>query len=333
MNLGWHLENIWVLPIGLIAIAIVFSLLRKHPDGIGAGAVATEYNSNTHRRRLMHFSELCIFLALILGLIAWANPRYGQELRKEHHTGIAIMNVLDTSESMEALDFGGRQAQLSRMRGAKEILQEFVSKRSHDQQGLIVFGEQVFTLAPLTGDANLLLGFLNQIHTGMAGRTTSLGDALGMAVKRLRDVKMDSRIVILLTDGKSNTGGLTPLEAATLAQEYGIKVYTIGIGTNGTAPFKVQTLFGEKVMMQQVEMDEKTLQQVAAQTGGKYFSANTKFQLSEVYERINQLETTPFETEISVQFTNHYTDFLAAALSLILLGLCYSALFQRRFPA
>lgn len=330
---GWQLQYPWVLPGGLLLMVLLYLLRRRNDEALSAGSTGLAGGGRQPGRlaRLWRTDSL-LYAALLLSLVAWANPRLGEKLVEHNRNGIAIMNVIDTSKSMEALDFTTQNQSMTRMQGAVEILRAFVQRRTSDQLGLIVFGDEVFTLAPLTGDVDLILNYLGQVQAGMAGQSTALGDAMAIGVKRLRNVPLKSRIMIALTDGENTSGSLQPMEAAKLAADAGIKIYTIGVGTNGQAPYRVRTLFGEEIQMLPVSMDEKVLRDVAAMTGGRYFAANSRQELDDVYRRIDELEKTEFKAETTVRFEDRYLDWLTPAILLLSLTMIWAWLVRRSFP-
>ena len=174
----------------------------------------------------------------------------------------------------------------------KDVVTEFVENRESDRLGLVVFGEEAFTQCPLTLDHNILLSLLDKLAIGIAGDSTAIGSAIGIAVKRLKDLESESKVIILLTDGRNNAGDLLPLQAAEIAKSYGIKIYTIGVGTRGKAPFLVDTVFGKRYMYQEVDIDEDTLKKISTLTGAKYFRATDLESLKDIYQQIDRLEKT-----------------------------------------
>ncbi len=325
----WRFEHPWVLLVATLLIIIVAMVRLGRTDGIASGALDVSGNRQNWIRQL-------VWLLTIIGLaclaLAWANPQKGVELVEQERAGIAIAHVLDTSDSMEALDFGSRQDALTRMQGAVEVLRTFVLARSGDLQSLVVFGDKVFTIVPLTADQSMIVDMLGQVQSGMAGGATALGDALILGVKRLQDAPLKSRILVLLSDGKNTAGQIDPTVAATYASENGIRVYTIGIGSGGTAPYKVDSLFGTRVQNMRVEMDEKTLRRVADKTGGRYFNARNISELEAVYTEIDQLEKTTYKQRVSVDYRSLYYPFLLLAIVLMLSALLLQVVPSRWVP-
>ncbi len=223
-------------------------------------------------RRLVSALRLVV-VALVL--LAVMRPQTGRALTEVTTEGIDIVLVIDTSGSMRALDLDAHERSLSRRRDrlevAKGVVETFIGRRPNDRIGLVVFGEEAFTQCPLTLDHGIAATFLEQLEIGMAGDATAIGSAVGVATRRLVDSEAESKVAVLLTDGRSNAGALTPLRAAEAAAALGVKLYTIGVGTRGQAPIVVETRFGPRVVYEDVEIDEDTLRQMATVTGGVYF--------------------------------------------------------------
>jgi Ca-activated chloride channel family protein len=256
---------------------------------------------------------------LILLVLAAARPQLYNVSREIRSPGVDIMLCLDTSGSMQALDFQINDQPVSRLTAVKKVVSDFIKKRDMDRIGLVVFGEEAFTQSPLTMDKGLLLGLVDKMEIGMAGDRTAVGAAVAIGGKRLKDLKAKSRILILLTDGRHNAGELTPEQAAEAVSAFGVKIYTIGVGGKGPAPFKVQTFFGTRVVHQRVDLDEETLKRVAAIGEGRYFRAADSERLSEIYDIIDQEEKTEIKVKEFFHFQELFPYFLIPAL--ILFGL------------
>jgi len=265
------------------------------------------------------------WISVGLLLVAMLRPQTGRTLTNVDTEGIDIVLVLDTSGSMQALDLDAQERSIARRRNrlevSKQVVERFVDARANDQIGLVVFGTHAFTQCPLTLDHGIVAIFLERIEIGMAGEETAIGDALGIAVKRLQDSQARSKVVILLTDGRSNAGALSPLTAAEIAATLGVKVYTIGAGARGQAPFLVETRLGPRVVYENVEIDEETLRRMAEITGGSYFRAEDEAALSSIYQEIDKLEKTEISTESYTEYDERYPLFVAPALALLLIEL------------
>jgi Ca-activated chloride channel family protein len=283
-------------------------------------------------RRLVQSLRLITVALLILAV---ARPQTGRKQTQVRTEGIDIVLVLDTSGSMQALDLDGDRAisrRRNRLQVAKAVVEEFVRKRENDQIGLVVFGDQAFTQCPLTLDHGIVATFLEQVDIGIAGDGTAIGSALGTAVKRLKDSAAKSKVIILLTDGRNNAGSLSPLKAAEVAKTFGTKVYAIGAGTLGKAPFLVDSFFGQQVVYQPVEIDEETLRRIALMTGGKYFRAEDREALASIYDEIDQLEKTEITTHTYMEYNERFRGFVLPALGLLLLEVFLLGTRFRKLP-
>ena len=268
-------------------------------------------------------------LVLILIAAAAARPQTGRSESSVKTEGIDIILVLDTSGSMQAQDFQPR----NRLFVAKEVVKEFISLRKHDRIGLVVFSAQALSQCPLTLDYDVLLGLVDRVDFGMLQDGTAIGVALATACNRIKDSRAKSRVVVLLTDGQNNTGMISPDTAAKIAKSLGVKVYTVGVGTRGYAPFPVDDpMFGRRLVQMQVDLDEETLQHMAKMTDGEYFRATDTEELKKIYERIDQLEKTTIETKTFTSYTDRYVLFAIAALLLLVLELGLAESVLREVP-
>jgi Ca-activated chloride channel family protein len=259
----------------------------------------------------------CVAMSLLI--MALARPQSGTTSTEIITEGVDIMLCLDTSGSMNALDFQLENKRVNRLQVVKKVVDEFIRGRQNDRIGMVVFAEEAFTQCPLTLDYGVLLSFLDRLEIGMAGDTTAIGSALATCVKRLKDLKSKSKVIILLTDGRNNTGTISPATAADIAKTHGIKVYTIGVGTEGEAPFLVDSLFGKQYVYQKVDLDEETLKEIAQKTGGRYFRATNTEALKTIYQQIDKMEKTEAKVKEYMEYDELFTYFLIPALCLILL--------------
>ena len=269
---------------------------------------------------------------LILLVLAAARPQLYNVSREIRSPGVDIMLCLDTSGSMQALDFKLDDKPVSRLTAVKKVVSEFIRKREMDRIGLVVFGEDAFTQSPLTVDKGLLLGLVDKMEVGMAGDRTDIGSAIAIGGKRLKDLKAKSKVMILLTDGVHNTGDLTPEQAAEAVSTLGIKIYAIGVGGKGLAPFRVKTPFGTRIIQQRVELDEKTLKEIAKIGGGRYFRAADTKQLAEIYSMIDREEKTEVKIKEFFHFRELYPYFLVPTLILLVLEIFLRTTFLRKIP-
>jgi len=259
------------------------------------------------------------FVALILLVVAVARPQWGNKYTEINSEGIDIILTLDTSESMIALDLNLNGKEATRMDVIKSVVGEFIDGRAYDRMGMVVFGTNAYTQCPLTLDYDILKGYLGLIEIGIAGPATAVGDALLTSVKRLETSQTKSRIVILLTDGTSNAGKISPLRASEMAAEQGIKVYTIAVGRKGRVPFPQKSMFGGWQKAYAVfDVDEDSLRDIAQKTGGQFFKASDTEALKEVYRTIDQLEKTKVDVKEFSDFEEMYLSFLIPAILLLL---------------
>jgi Ca-activated chloride channel homolog len=266
-------------------------------------------------KTIKHYLRHLVFLFQIMAIAAFtivlARPQSSSNWENVTTEGIDIMISLDISSSMLARDFSP-----DRLEAAKDVAMEFISGREYDRIGLVVFAGESFTQCPLTTDRAVLLNLFRDIKSGMIQDGTAIGNGLATAVARLKESEAISRVVILLTDGENNSGEIAPVTAAEIAKTFGIRVYTIGVGTVGTAPYPVQTPYGVQIRDMEVKIDEETLQEIASITDGKYFRATSNTKLEEIYNEIDELEKSKIEVR---EFSRRSEEFLPFALAGILL--------------
>lgn len=277
---------------------------------------------------LRHLPIVLRSLAVVLIAVALARPQSAQHNSNSTTEGIDIVMSLDVSGSMLARDFTP-----DRLGAAKEVASNFIMDRPNDRIGLVVFAGESFTQCPLTTDKRSLLNLLGSVKSGMIDDGTAIGNGLATAVNRLRESKAKSKVVILLTDGINNSGQIAPLTAAEIAQSYGIRVYTVGVGTMGMAPYPVIDMWGHlSFQPMKVEIDEKMLSQIAQMTGGKYFRATDNRRLKDVYDEINQLERSKVEVENFTRYQERFTLFVVLALILLVGEFALRQTWLRRLP-
>ncbi|NOZ07293.1 MAG: VWA domain-containing protein [FCB group bacterium] len=278
--------------------------------------------------RKVKFLLFLKFLVFILLIIALARPRVTDTLRETNSDIIDIMLVIDQSSSMLAQDF-----QPNRLGAAKNVAKTFIKDRQGDRLGIIIFAGQSFIQCPLTTDTGVLVDFTDQIEiVDKEYDGTAIGMAIANAINRLRDSDTKSKIIILLSDGSNNQGELDPLTAADLAEKFGIKIYTVGAGSKGTAPYPVTDVWGRTTIQNvEVDMDEETLRKIADVTGGKFFRATDNESLKRVYQEINQLERTKVEVTEYQNIKELYSWFTIPAALLALLYFAMSDSIYRRF--
>ncbi|MFZ4622024.1 MAG: vWA domain-containing protein [Bacteroidota bacterium] len=279
------------------------------------------------KERLRHLPFILRLAALALVIIALARPQSSSKGQNVYSEGIDIVLALDISGSMLAEDF-----QPNRIEAAKNVAQDFISGRTNDRIGLVIFSGESFTQCPLTVDYEVLKTLIKPLKSGMIEDGTAIGLGLANAVNRLRESKAKSKVIILLTDGVNNRGEIDPISAAQIAQSYGIRVYTVGVGTMGEAPYPMQTPFGIRYQMMPVEIDEKVLNQVAEMTDGKYFRATDNKKLRSIYQEIDKLEKTRVEVRSYRRYTELFYSFIIAALMLFVGDVVIKNTWLRKLP-
>ena len=334
---------LWVLlPLYLLWI-LVWGLLPWLRRRRGRGEAALRFSTVENLKRLKPSWSLRLrrlvqglrLITLALLVLAMTRPQTGRKLTTVTTQGVDIVLALDTSGSMQALDLDADRPigqRRNRLQVARNVVEEFVARRENDQIGLVVFGAEAFTQCPLTLDHGIVATFLDRVEIGVAGDATAIGSALGTAVKRLKDSQAKSRVIILLTDGRNNAGPLSPRKAAEIAKTFEVKVYTIGVGTRGQAPFVVDTLFGRRVVYQNVEIDEQSLKEIADLTGGAYFRAEDTASLERIYDRIDELEKSEITMESYMEYDEQFRWLVLPAVGLLLLEVVLLGTRFRKLP-
>lgn len=298
----------------LLLVWYLFREKRQHPKLQISDARMFETAGNSPKVILRHGLFVLRLLALALLIVALARPQTSSKGQNVTVEGIDIVLSLDVSGSMLARDLTP-----DRLDASKAVAEEFIKGRPSDRIGLVIFSGETFTQVPLTTDHAILLNMLKDVKSGMIEDGTAIGDGLATAAGRLKDSEAISKVVILLTDGVNNAGSVDPMTAAEIARVFGIRVYTIGVGTYGTAPYPVQTPFGIQIRDMKVEIDEPLLQEIAKKTDGQYFRATSNQKLEEIYKEIDKLERSKIDvTEFSRKF-EEYLSLVIAAFALLLL--------------
>jgi Ca-activated chloride channel homolog len=277
-----------------------------------------------------HLEHLPFFLkmvAFVLIVVVLARPQSSNSWQNVSTEGINIVIAVDISSSMLAEDL-----KPNRLDAAKNVASAFISGRPNDNIGLVVFSAESFTQCPLTTDHAVLLNLFGSIKSGMIEDGTAIGLGLANAVNRIKDSQAKSKVIILLTDGSNNRGDIDPITAAQIAKTFGIRVYTIGIGTNGMAPYPFQTANGVQYENIQVDMDEAPLRQIARITGGEYYRATNTNKLKGIYKEIDKLEKTKMRVHEYSKKNEEYRDFALAALLLLLMEVLLKNTVLRRLP-
>ncbi len=312
-----------VLPLLLILNYIRIELTDRRPHLRVSALEQWRSGGRTAFAYLRHLPFILRIAALTLIIVAIARPRSSTQMDKIESEGIDIVLTMDVSTSMLARDFTP-----DRISAAKDIAIEFISQRPSDRIGIVVFAGESYTQCPLTTDRATLINLMKEVQTDLIEDGTAIGNGLATAVARMKDSDAKSRVVILLTDGVNNRGEISPQTAAEIAKTYGIRVYTIGVGANGTAPYPVMTPWGVQVQDVQVEIDEALLQDIARTTGGRCFRATDNTKLSEIYSEINRMEKARTTIDSFPVYTELFDRFGLAALLCLLLEMLLRAFFR-----
>lgn len=326
---------------GMALAPLVYALALRAPAALTYSSLETvDQGQRSLRMRLTRLPALLLALAAALFAVAMAGPRSGDAATLQRREGIAIAMVVDRSGSMLALDFSDRERSLTRLDAVKRVFEQFVRGgggspgRPDDLIGLVAFASYADGLCPLTFDHGNLVAILRDLTPAPPDESgTAVGDGLALAVERLRQNPARSKVAVLLTDGVSNAGEILPLQAADLAAQFGIKVYTIGAGRTGYAPFAVAMPNGEQRLDRRyVEMDERALEAVAERTGGRYFHASDADSLADVVAEIDRLERSELAEVRYLQYRAHYAPFAIGAMLLVAAAALLAGTLLRRLP-
>tara|TARA_B100001113_G_scaffold128079_1_gene104531 strand:+ start:2588 stop:3577 length:990 start_codon:yes stop_codon:yes gene_type:complete len=271
--------------------------------------------TKTLKSKLRSLPQILNIIAICLLIIALARPQSSTNWEESTTEGIDIVLSMDISGSMLAEDL-----KPNRLEASKNVAVDFISKRVNDRIGLVIFSGESFTQCPLTTDHNVLINLFKDVKSGMVEDGTAIGMGLATAVNRLKDSDAISKVIILLTDGVNNKGVVAPFTAAEIAKKFGIRVYTIGVGSEGYAPYPFQTPFGIQYQDVEVQIDEETLQNIATVTDGKYFRATNNSKLKEIYKDIDKLEKSKIEITEFHKRSEEFSSFAIPAFLILLFG-------------
>ncbi len=302
-------EPLFLYLLAVVPAMIIFYLLKQHKTTASLhmpGLQPFANTGSTYRHYLRHVLFAFRVIAVGLLILVLARPQATDKFQNTSTEGIDIILALDISGSMLARDF-----RPDRLEASKDVATEFISGRPYDRIGLVVFSGESFTQCPLTTDHAVLINLLREIQSGMIEDGTAIGMGLATSINRIKDSEAKSKVIILLTDGVNNRGEIAPVTAAGIAKTFGIRVYTIGVGTQGMAPYPVQTPYGIQYQDMPVEIDEAILKEISANTGGKYFRATDNDKLLQVYNEIDKLEKSKIDVR---QFSKKEEKFLIPAL-------------------
>ena len=310
-----------------LSVWYYFRQRKKESDLRFSSLVPFAGMAATRKERARHLPFAFRLIALTLLVLALARPRSTSHGENVYSEGIDIVLAIDISSSMLAEDF-----QPNRIEAAKTVAQDFISGRTNDRIALVIFSSTGFTQCPLTVDYGVLRNLIKPIKCGMIEDGTAIGLGLANAVNRLKDSKAKSKVIVLLTDGVNNRGEIDPITAAQIAASYGVRVYTVGVGTVGEAPYPQPTPFGIRYQMIPVDLDEKSLSQIAELTDGKYFRATDNTTLKKIYKEIDRLEKTRVEVRSYRRFTELFYSYVGLALFFFIIDLGISNTWLRKLP-
>lgn len=316
-----------VIPALLVLHYIYLETAGRRPHLRVSTAVPWKIKGRNFKTFFRHVPFLLRTFALVMVVISIARPRSSEEFSKVDTEGIDIVMAMDVSTSMLARDLTP-----DRINASKDIAIEFISQRPSDRMGIVVFAGESFTQCPLTTDRATLINLMKEVQTDIIEDGTAIGNGLATAVARLKDSDAKSRVVILLTDGVNNSGEVSPQMAAEIAKTYGVRVYTIGVGKEGMAPYPVMTPWGVQVQNMKVEIDEELLKEVAESTGGRYFRATDNTKLAEIYSEINKMEKARTTVDSFPVYKELFGSFAVLALLALMLELLLNWFVIRRLP-
>jgi Ca-activated chloride channel family protein len=328
-----HIDFAYPLVLSLLLIVPILagwyiSRFKPQSASMRVSSLSRFQNTTSWKRTLRHVLPLLRLVSITSLILALARPQTHHDERNVEGDGIDIILCLDVSGSMLAQDF-----KPNRMEAAREVAADFVGNRPTDRFGLVIFAGESFTLCPLTSDHNVVRSQIQNMRGGFLVDGTAIGSGLATSVDRLKSSKARSRIVILLTDGENNGGLIDPKTAKEIARSLNVKVYTIGIGTEGYAPTPVATPGGGIIMQQEkVNIDEKLLGEIARETGGKYYRARGNDALIEIYREIDKLEKTKVEISSTRNFTDKFQVFAWIAIACMFMEVMFRYTIFRKFP-
>lgn len=316
---------LFIIPI--LIVLYIWIVRKQRPKIVHSTANFLKSFPTSGRIYLQHVPFSLLILAIIGIIIALARPQ-STSTRKEVDTeGIDIVVAIDVSTSMLAED-----VKPNRIEAAKETAKEFIKKRPNDRIGLVIFSGESYTQCPVTIDHSVLINLIDKIKAGMIIDGTAIGMGLATSVSRLKDSKAKSKVIILLTDGINNTGIISPRTATDIAQTFGIKVYTIGLGTKGMAPYPVKTPFGTQYQYVDVKIDDQLLTYIAQATSGRYFRATNRKSLEKIYTDIDSMEKTKINVAYFTKKQDHYLPFVLGSMFLFSISVFLKLTILKRLP-
>lgn len=327
------LNPYWFWLFIIIPILIIYQILiksKKRPSLVYSDISTLKSFDKGNTKFLYYFKYIFRFLAFTILVLALARPSIPEKFTRIKGKGVDIILAVDVSTSMRAIDFQPN----NRLYVAKEEAKNFISMRPNDRIGLVIFGGESYTQCPLTIDHNILIKFLGQIKTGMVEDGTAIGMGIATSINRLRDSKAKSKVIILLTDGRNNSGDIDPITAANLAKELNIKVYPIGVGKEGYSKIPIDhPIYGRQYVSQKLDIDIETLNKIAEISGTKSAKrAQNSEQLKSIMMEIDKLEKTEISEKVHYRYYDLFYYFLYIALALLILEIIYSKILFKRLP-
>ena len=316
-----------VIPALLVLHYIYLELTGRHPHMRVSTSVPWTLKRSPFMSVMRHVPFVLRIFALSMVIVAIARPRSSEQMERVDTEGIDIILAMDVSTSMLARDLTP-----DRINASKDIAIEFISQRPSDRMGIVVFAGESFTQCPLTTDRATLINLMKEVQTDIIEDGTAIGNGLATAVARMKDSDAKSRVVILLTDGVNNRGEISPQMAAEIAKTYGVRVYTIGVGKEGMAPYPVMTPWGVEIQNVKVEIDEALLSEIAESTGGRYFRATDNTKLAEIYSEINKMEKARTTIDSFPIYKELFGSYALMALLALMLELFLNWFVIRRLP-
>ena len=320
---------LWLLAVPALMVLhyIWLEIGERHPHLRVSTSMPWMASGRSIMAYMRHIPFLLRIFALSMLVVAIARPRSSEDMEKVDTEGIDIILAMDVSTSMLARDLVP-----DRISASKDIAIEFISQRPSDRMGIVVFAGESFTQCPLTTDRATLINLMKEVQTDLIEDGTAIGNGLATAIARMKDSDAKSRVVILLTDGVNNRGEITPQMSAEIAKTYGVRVYTIGVGKEGMAPYPVMTPWGVEIRDVKVEIDEALLAEIAESTGGRYFRATDNTKLAEIYSEINRMEKARTTVDSFPVYKELFSRYALLALLAILLELVFNWFIIRRLP-
>jgi len=326
----FQFQDPWLLLLLAVIPLLIYRALKTRPATLhfsSLDSLKSLRNRGTELLAALPLTLRCLAIALLV--IALARPQEGRKSTEILSAGVDILLAIDTSGSMNAKDFEKNNQPVNRLTVVKDVVSEFIDSREFDRIGMVVFGNEAFTQCPLTLDHDILHSLLNKLEIGVAGNSTAIGSAIGISVKRIKDLESKSKVIILLTDGRNTAGNITPFRAADIAKTFGIKIYTVGVGTKHHRPLGIP---GQRMLRKDISIDEDSLRKISEQTGGRYFRATDADSLKQIYAQIDSLEKSEVKWIDHSEYQELFPLFLIPALLLILSETLLTRTLLRRVP-